>query len=168
MKITVLIFLILFNVNVYAFNVAEQLNNFFQSELSFVQKSLNKKNNNIDESTGVLKRNIDNTIQIEVFKPYGESYLINDYEIKIHDLEFNQIRKISISELENAFFIELILNGIPNNYEHITVIEDDNYILTKNGFEIAINFINKDTLQLKYKDNMGIDNLIRFSKKSWY
>ena len=166
MKITVLIFLILFNVNVYGFNVAEQLNNFFQSELSFVQKSLNKKNNNIDESTGVLKRNIDNTIQIEVFKPYGESYLINDYEIKIHDLEFNQIRNISISELENAFFIELILNGIPNDYEHITVIDNDNYILTKDGFEIVINFINKDTLQLKYKDNMGIDNLIRFSKKS--
>ena len=168
MKITVLIFLILFNVNVYAFNVAEQLNNFFQSELSFVQKNLNKKNNYIDESTGVLKRNTDNTIQIEVFKPYSESYLINDNEIKIHDLEFNQIRNISISELENAFFIELILNGIPNNYEHITVIEDDNYILTKDAFEIAINFINKDTLQLKYKDNMGIDNLIRFSKKSWY
>jgi len=125
LKITVLIFLILFNVNVYAFNVAEQLNNFFQSELSFVQKSLNKKNNYIDESTGVLKRNIDNTIQIEVFKPYSESYLINDNEIKIHDLEFNQIRNISTSELENAFFIELILNGIPKNYEHITVIEDD-------------------------------------------
>ena len=166
MKITVLIFLILFNVNLYAFNFAEQINNFFQSELSFVQKSLNKKNNNIYESTGVLKRNIDNTIQIEVFKPYGESYLINDYEIKIHDLEFNQIRNISISELENAFFIELILNGIPNDYEHITVIDNDNYIITKDGFKIAINFINKDTLQLKYKDNMGIDNLIRFSKKS--
>ena len=166
MKIRILSLFIIFNVNIHAFSVADQLNNFFQSELNFVQKSLNKKNNSIDESTGVLTRNIDNTIQIEIFKPYGESYLINEHEIKIHDLEFNQIRNISISELENAFFIELILNGIPNNYEHITVIEDDNYILTKNGFEIAINFINKDTLQLKYKDNMGIDNLIRFSKKS--
>ena len=102
MKIIVFIFLILFNVNVYAFNAAEQLNNFFQSELSFVQKSLNKKNNNIDESTGVLKRNIDNTIQIEVFKPYGESYLINEHEIKIHDLEFNQIE---IYHLKNSKII---------------------------------------------------------------
>ena len=166
MKITVLIFLILFNVNLYAFNFAEQINNFFQSELSFVQKSLNKKNNNIDESTGVLKRNIDNTIQIEVFKPYGESYLINDYEIKIHDLEFNQTRNISLKEFENNFFLDFIINGIPNNYEHISVIEDGKYILTKDSLQIAIDFINKDTLQLKYKDNLGIDNLIRFSRKS--
>jgi len=165
LKIRILIFSIIFNVNVYALNVAEQLDNFFQSELSFVQKSLNNKNNNIDESSGVLKRNIDNSIQIEVFKPYGEVYLINDYEIKIHDLEFNQTRNIPIKELENDFFIDIILNGITNNHD-ITIIEDDKYILTKDGFEIAINFINKDTLQLKYKDNMGINNLIRFSRKS--
>ena len=128
MKIRILSLFIIFNVNIHAFSVADQLNNFFQSELNFVQKSLNKKNNSIDESTGVLKRNIDNTIQIEIFKPYGESYLINEHEIKIH--------------------------------------EDGKYILTKDSLEIAIDFINKDTLQLKYKDNLGIDNLIRFSRKS--
>ena len=166
MKIRILLILIIFNVNIHAFSVSDQLNNFFQSELNFVQKSLNKKNNSIDESTGVLTRNIDNTIQIEIFKPYGESYLINEHEIKIHDLEFNQTRNISIKELENDFFIDFILNGIPYNYEHITIIEDDKYILTKDNLEIAIDFINKDTLQLKYKDNLGIDNLIRFSRKS--
>jgi len=158
--------LIIFNVNIHALSVTDQLNNFFQSELNFVQKSLNKKNNNIEESTGVLKRNIDNTIQIEIFKPYGESYLINEHEIKIHDLEFNQTRNILLKELENNFFIDFIINGIPNNYEHITVVEDGKYILTKDSFEIAIDFLNKDTLQLKYKDNLGIDNLIRFSRKS--
>ena len=42
----------------------------------------------------------------------------------------------------------------------------DKYILTKDNLEIAIDFLNKDTLQLKYKDNLGIDNLIRFSRKS--
>jgi len=158
--------LLIFNVNIHAFSVADQLNNFFQSELNFVQKSLNKKNNIIDESTGVLTRNINNTIQIEIFKPYGEIYSINEDEIKIHDLEFNQTRNISRKEFENNFFLELIINGIPNNYEHITVVEDGKYILTKDSLEIAIDFINKDTLQLKYKDNLGIDNLIRFSRKS--
>ena len=166
MKIRILSLFIIFNVNIHAFSVADQLNNFFQSELNFVQKSLNKKNNSIDESTGVLTRNIDNTIQIEIFKPYGESYLINEHEIKIHDLEFNQTRNISLKELENNFFIDFIINGIPNNYEHISVVEDGKYILTKDSLEIAIDFINKDTLQLKYKDNLGIDNLIRFSRKS--
>jgi len=166
LKIRILSLLIIFNVNIHALSVTDQLNNFFQSELNFVQKSLNKKNNNIEESTGVLKRNIDNTIQIEIFKPYGESYLINEHEIKIHDLEFNQTRNILLKELENNFFIDFIINGIPNNYEHITVVEDGKYILTKDSFEIAIDFLNKDTLQLKYKDNLGIDNLIRFSRKS--
>ena len=70
MKVKTLLLLLIFNVNVQALNVADQLNNFFQSELNFVQKSLNKKNNNIDESTGVLKRNIDNTIRIEIFAKY--------------------------------------------------------------------------------------------------
>jgi len=166
LKIRILSLFLIFNVNIYAFSVADQLNNFFQSELNFVQKSLNKKNNSIDESTGVLTRNIDNTIQIEIFKPYGEIYSINEDEIKIHDLEFNQTRNISRKELENNFFLELIINGIPNNYEHISVVEDGKYILIKDSLEIAIDFINKDTLQLKYKDNLGIDNLIRFSRKS--
>mgnify|MGYP001284491854 FL=1 len=166
MKIRILLLFIIFNLNIHALSVADQLNNFFQYELNFVQKSLNKKNNSIDESTGVLKRNIDNTIQIEIFKPYGESYLINEHEIKIHDLEFNQTRNISLKELENNFFLDFIINGIPNNYEHISIVEDGKYILTKESLEIAIDFINKDTLQLKYKDNMGIDNLIRFSRKS--
>ena len=104
--------MIIFNVNIHAFNVADQLNNFFQSELNFVQKSLNKKNNSVDESTGVLTRNIDNTIQIEIFKPYGESYLINEHEIKIHDLEFNQTRNISLKEFENNFFLDFIINNL--------------------------------------------------------
>jgi len=156
----------IFNPNVFGFNDVQQFNNFFQSELKFVQKSLNKKNNKIDESSGSLKRNLDNTIQIEIFQPYAEVYLISDDEIQIHDLEFNQVRNISTEEFENKFLIDFILNGIPSDYEHIVPVDDGKYILSKDAFEIKIDFINKNTLQLKYKDNMGIDNLIRFSKKS--
>ena len=165
MKIKTLLFLVIFNVNLYALNVADQLNNFFQSELVFVHKSLNKKNNNIEESKGFFERNIDHT-RIEIFTPYSETYNIYDYEIEIIDFEFSQKRYISIKDLENNFFLDLILNGINDDYDDITVIEDGKYILIKDNFEIAINFINKDTLQLKYKDNLGIDNLIRFSRNS--
>ncbi len=165
MKIKTLLFLVIFNVNLYALNVADQLNNFFQSELVFVHKSLNKKNNNIEESKGFFERNIDHT-RIEILTPYSETYNIYDYEIEIIDLEFSQKRYISIKDLENNFFLDLILNGINDDYDDITVIEDGKYILIKDNFEIAINFINKDTLQLKYKDNLGIDNLIRFSRNS--
>tara|TARA_B100000614_G_scaffold142680_1_gene126749 strand:- start:290 stop:787 length:498 start_codon:yes stop_codon:yes gene_type:complete len=165
LKIKTLLFLVIFNVNLYALNVADQLNNFFQSELVFVHKSLNKKNNNIEESKGFFERNIDHT-RIEILTPYSETYNIYDYEIEIIDLEFSQKRYISIKDLENNFFLDLILNGINDDYDDITVIEDGKYILIKDNFEIAINFINKDTLQLKYKDNLGIDNLIRFSRNS--
>ena len=68
--------------------------------------------------------------------------------------------------MENNFFLNLILNGVTDDYDHINVIEDGKYILTKDSLEIAIDFINRDTLQIKYKDNLGIDNLIRFSRKS--
>tara|TARA_Y100001980_G_C14485796_1_gene263554 strand:- start:301 stop:798 length:498 start_codon:yes stop_codon:yes gene_type:complete len=165
LKIKTLLFLVIFNVNLYALNVADQLNNFFQSELVFVHKSLNKKNNNIEESKGFFERNIDHT-RIEILTPYSETYNIYDYEIEIIDLEFSQKRYISIKDLENNFFLDLILNGINDDYDDITVIEDGKYILIKDNLEIAINFINKDTLQLKYKDNLGIDNLIRFSRNS--
>ena len=117
MKTRVLLFLIIFNVNVYALNVADQLNNFFQSELNFVQKSLNKKNNNIEESNGFFERYND----IDVFSPYRETYNIYDDEIEIVDIEFSQIRYIPIEDLENNFFLNLILNGVTDDYDHINV-----------------------------------------------
>ena len=165
MKVKTLLLLLIFNVNVQALNVADQLNNFFQSGSVFVHKSLNKKNNNIEESNGLFER-YNGHISIDVFSPYRETYYIYDDEIEIVDFEFSQRRYIPIEDLENNFFLNLILNGVTDDYDHINVIEDGKYILIKDNLEIAIDFINKNTLQLKYKDNLGIDNLIRFSRNS--
>ena len=165
MKVKTLLLLLIFNVNVQALNVADQLNNFFQSSSVFVHKSLNKKNNNIEETNGLFER-YNGHISIDVFSPYRETYYIYDDEIEIVDFEFSQRRYIPIEDLENNFFLNLILNGVTDDYDHINVIEDGKYILIKDNLEIAIDFINKNTLQLKYKDNLGIDNLIRFSRNS--
>ena len=165
MKVKTLLLLLIFNVNVQALNVADQLNNFFQSSSVFVHKSLNKKNNKIEESNGLFER-YNGHISIDVFSPYRETYYIYDDEIEIVDFEFSQRRYIPIEDLENNFFLNLILNGVTDDYDHINVIEDGKYILIKDNLEIAIDFINKNTLQLKYKDNLGIDNLIRFSRSS--
>ena len=62
---------------------------------------------------------------------------------------------------ENQQFEKLLNSQLSKN-----VIEEGKYILIKDNIEIAIDFINKNTLQLKYKDNLGIDNLIRFSRSS--
>ena len=165
MKVKTLLLLLIFNVNVQALNVADQLNNFFQSGSVFVHKSLNKKNNNIEESNGFFER-YNGHLSIDVFSPYRETYYIYDDEIEIVDFEFSQRRYIPIEDLENNSFLNLILNGVTDDYDHINVIEDGKYILIKDNLEIAIDFINKNTLQLKYKDNLGIDNLIRFSRNS--
>ena len=80
-------------------NSEESLNAFFNNELSFTQTSLNKINDSFDESSGVLTRNEDNTVKIEIIEPFKEIYFINNDGIEIHDLEFNQIKIINKTDL---------------------------------------------------------------------
>ena len=79
----------------------ESLNSFFKNDLSFTQTSLNKINDSFDESSGILTRNKNNTIKIEILEPFKEIYFINTEGIEIHDLEFNQIKVINKTDLEN-------------------------------------------------------------------
>ena len=74
----------------------EYLNIFFQNELSFKQTSLNKINNNFDTSSGKIIRENNNSLQIEIYEPFRERYVINNNGIKIYDLEFDQVRMIKI------------------------------------------------------------------------
>ena len=45
-------------------------------------------------------KNDDKSIDIEVHSPFKEKYLINNNEIKIHDLEFNQIKRIPLEMIK--------------------------------------------------------------------
>ena len=148
--------LFLFSLNIYS-DISKDLNIFFNNELSFLQTSKNKLNNILDESKGIYTKNNDNSILIEVHEPFKETYLINDNEIKIHDLEFNQIKRIPLDKISENFLINFLINGFPENF--INQIKD-------NEEEISIDFINKDTLKIKFKDNMEIENTIQF-KKRW-
>ena len=146
--------LFLFSLNIYS-DISKDLNIFFNNELSFLQTSKNKLNNILDESKGIYKKNNDNSILIEVHEPFKETYLINDNEIKIHDLEFNQIKRIPLDKISENFFINFLINGFPENF--INQIKDNEEV-------ISIDFINKDTLKIKFKDNMEIENTIQFKK----
>ncbi len=144
---------------------AESLNSFFNNELTFTQISLNKLNDSFDESSGVLSRNEDNSVKIEIIEPFNEIYLISKKGIEIHDLEFNQTKVINKTELENNVMFNFINNGFSQELSSIKEINGSSFVVEENNKSFYFEFINKKVLHIKYKDNMNIENLIRFYKK---
>ena len=144
----------------------ESLNSFFKNDLSFTQTSLNKINDSFDESSGILTRNKNNTIKIEILEPFKEIYFINTEGIEIHDLEFNQIKVINKTDLENNIMFNFINNGFSKETLNIKKINDSSFMIEENNKSFYFEFINEKVLQIKYKDNMNIDNLIRFFKNN--
>ena len=141
----------------------EDLNIFFKNELSFTQTSLNKINNNFDSSSGKIIRKNDNSLQIEVDEPFNERYSINNDGIKVHDLEFDQVRIIKKEEINNNI-LEFIYSGFSEDLD-IENLNDKSFKVTVDNNFYYIEFINKQTLQIKYKDNMNVENLVRFFKR---
>ena len=141
----------------------EDLNIFFTNELTFKQTSLNKINNNFDTSSGNIIRKNDNSLQIEVDEPFKERYLIDNNGIKIYDLEFNQARTIKKDEINNNI-LEFIYSGFSEDLD-IETVNDKSFKIFEDNNSYYVEFINEDTLQIKYKDNMGVENLVRFFKK---
>ena len=60
-------------------STSEQLNDFFDSDLTFTQTSLNKNKNLIEESEGIFKRLEDNTIVIEISTPFRTVIPLNSF-----------------------------------------------------------------------------------------
>ena len=141
----------------------EDLNNFFKYELSFIQTSLNKINNNFDTSSGKIIRENDNSLKIEVDEPFKERYLIDNNGIKIYDLEFDQVRMIKKEEINNDI-LEFIYSGFSNDLD-IENLNDKSFKIIEDNNSYYIEFVNEDILQIKYKDNMGVENLVRFFKQ---
>ena len=141
----------------------EDLNIFFTNELTFKQTSLNKINKNFDTSSGKIIRDNNNSLQIEVDEPFKERYLIDNNGIKIYDLEFDQVRIIKKDEINNNI-LEFIYSGFSEDID-IETVSDKSFKIIEDNNSYYVEFINEDTLQIKYKDNMGVENLVRFFKK---
>ena len=141
----------------------EDLNIFFTNELTFKQTSLNKINNNFDTSSGKIIRDNNNSLQIKVDEPFKESYLIDNNGVKIYDLEFDQVRIIKKDEINNNI-LEFIYSGFSEDLD-IETVNDKSFKIIEDNNSYYVEFINEDTLQIKYKDNMGVENLVRFFKK---
>ena len=144
-------------------STSEQLNDFFDSDLKFTQTSLNKNKNLIEESEGIFKRLEDNTIVIEISKTFRENYFIDKNKIEIHDLDFDQVRIIRREDIKENIFLGYLMDGFDDSYIS-SELNDYEFKLKINEQNIDLKFINKNHLQVKFKDNMDINNLINFYK----
>jgi len=146
-------------------NTIESLNDFFKNNLEFVQTSFNNINNSFDKSYGNFSRDLNNNIKIEINSPFKEIYFINEDGIEIHDLEFNQKRFINNQDIPNNI-LKFIKNGFKNESLDFEQIDDNKFKITEFENNYHFEFLSNDTLQIKYKDNMNLDNLINFSKQN--
>lgn len=144
-------------------STSEQLNDFFDSDLTFTQTSLNKNKNLIEESEGIFKRLEDNSIVIEISTPFRENYFIDENKIEIHDLDFDQVRIIRREDIKENIFLGYLVDGFDDSYIS-SDLNDYEFKLKINEQNIDLKFINKNHLQVKFKDNMDINNLINFYK----
>ena len=144
-------------------STSEQLNDFFDNDLTFTQTSLNKNKNLIEESEGIFKRLEDNSIVIEISTPFRENYFIDENKIEIHDLDFDQVRIIRREDIKENIFLGYLVDGFDDSYIS-SELNDYEFKLKINEQNIDLKFINKNHLQVKFKDNMDINNLINFYK----
>ena len=146
-------------------NSIESLNIFFKNNLEFVQTSFNTINNSFDKSYGNFSRDSNNNIKIEINSPFKEIYFINENGIEIHDLEFNQKRFIKNQDISSNI-LKLIKNGFNDESLNLEQVNSTKFKITEFEKNYYFEFLSNDTLQIKYKDNMDLDNLINFSKQN--
>tara|TARA_B100000902_G_scaffold20547_1_gene24669 strand:- start:1963 stop:2466 length:504 start_codon:yes stop_codon:yes gene_type:complete len=157
-----IILLCLFLVNYTYATISDELNNFFNGDLKFIQTSLNENKNSIDESEGIFKRVINNDINIEVVSPFKEKYILTKEYVEIYDLEFDQVKTIPKEEYINNLFVNYLINGFDD--KNIERIDQNSFVINDENNAYQFKYINKNTLQVRFKDNMDVTNIIRFYK----
>ena len=147
--------------SIYA-SISNELDIFFSEDLKFIQTSLNENKNSIDESEGIFKRVSNNNIILEIVSPFKERYFLTEEYIEIYDLEFDQIKNIPKEEFKNNLLINYLINGFDDK---AMISKDENSFVINDGKNIyQFKYINQSTLQVRFKDNMNITNIIKFYK----
>ena len=148
--------------SIYA-SISNELDIFFSEDLKFIQTSLNENKNSIDESEGIFKRVRNNNIILEIVSPFKERYFLTEEYIEIHDLEFDQIKNIPKEEYKNNLFINYLINGFDD--KTLQSMDENSFVIIDNEENsYQFKYINKNTLQVRFKDNMDVTNIIKFYK----
>lgn len=140
-----------------------KLQYFFKNELSFIQSSFNKLDKDYDISEGTFIRNVDNSVRVDIQSPFKEIYFLSKEGLEIHDLEFDQTKNIPIDEIDN-FLVSFLIDGDVNDLK-INDLTSNSFTITEDDTNFYFEFLNKNTLQVKFKDNMEVNNLIKFIKE---
>lgn len=140
-----------------------ELQYFFKNELSFIQSSFNKLDKDYDISEGTFIRNVDNSVRVDIHSPFKEIYFLSKEGLEIHDLEFDQTKNIPIDEIDN-FLVSFLIDGDVNDLK-INDLTSNSFTITEDDTNFYFEFLNKNTLQVKFKDNMEVNNLIKFTKE---
>lgn len=153
---SLLLLLICFNLS--ALDLVDKLNNLIQNDLNFIQKSINPKTNKVDNSTGnVIRKNT--VITINVDTPFKERYKIKQDIVEVYDYDFDETKTILLEDI-NARTINFLIKGI--SHEDVSSYTENTIYLNSEIDDVYIELINDETFVIKFKDNLGINNIINF------
>ena len=136
------------------------LNAELKKNYAFVERSLNKSQMKIDNSSGKII--FDETgITINVLTPFKENYRIEGGVIEIHDLFLDQKQLINVEQANN-FFLNILIEGINENNPSYKVNIVDNDIIEIMSIEqntLVSFFFFKNRLELiRYTDSIGVEH----------
>ncbi|MDB4191881.1 hypothetical protein N9768_00880 [Gammaproteobacteria bacterium] len=145
-------------INLSALDLVDNLNALIQDDLNFIQKSINPKTNKVDNSAGNVTR-INDVITINVNSPFKERYKIKQDIVEVYDYDFDETKTILLEDI-NARTINFLLSGI--SLEDISSFTENAVYLSGSTDVVYIELLSDEAFVIKFKDNLGINNIINF------
>ena len=144
--------------NLSALDLVDNLNDLIQNDLNFIQKSINPKTNKVDNSAGnVIRKN--DVITINVDTPFKERYKIKQDIVEVYDYDFDETKTILLEDI-NARTINFLLSGI--SLDDISSFTENAVYISSSTDGVYIELLSDEAFLIKFKDNLGINNIINF------
>ena len=154
--ILTLVLLLSFGIN--SNELVNTLNDLILKDLKFNQKTLNFKTNKVKNSYGNIRRS-NKLITINVESPFKERYKINKDYVEIYDYDFDETKTIFLEDID-VKTLDFLTKGIRS--KDIILIENKSLTLKSSDNELYIELIDSKNFVIKFKDNLGLQNLINF------
>jgi len=150
--------ILIISMSISSNELIDTFNKLILKDLDFNQKTMNLKTSKVDNSFGNIKRT-NKVITINVESPFKERYKINEDYIEIYDYDFDETKTLLLEDIDIKT-IEFLSKGISDK----DVISFDNKSLIVKSIQDDIYFelINAESFIIKFKDNLGLENLINF------